>query len=983
LPNLQQLIESFISKDLPRQPRYKEDWVRSDYIEPLYHELGWDRIEVAKLSTRSNGFVRQSTQTVDGSDKEPDYAFYVDGKKVLYIEAKKPNVRLATDRNPAYQIRRYSWNAGHPVGIVTNFGGFAIYATSSEPSKADPASRARVRYLTCDQYATEWDWLQEYLRPERVVAGSLFGLADEAVNAPARRPVDNTFLADMETWRRLLAADIYRNNRQVPLPQLNLAVQAIIDRLVFLSIAEARGLEEEGALAKLVSRGTGIYADLQTMFQHADARYNSGLFHFKAEVGRHEPDTLTPTLTISDEALRAIIQRLVPSESPYEFSILPVEILGHAYERFLGNAIIERAGSLEIVPKPEVKKAGGIYYTPRFVAEYIVRTTLDKLLQGRGVTDAQRLRIVDPACGSGSFLLAAYEYLLDWHLARYVGKPTYKSRIELDPSGRPRLSATERKRILLNNIYGVDVDQQAVEVAKLSLLLKVIEGETQLAFNIERLLPDLDDNIRHGNALIGPDYFSVTGATLDDATINQIAPFDWKREFPQVFQVNGGFDAVIGNPPYFSVDSTWGRADPRLSYLKRTYGDIYRDKTDVLFYFLKRAVDICNGEVAVIVSRAFLEAQQADRLREWLAEQVRVREILDFRNAQVFPRVGIATSIVRVSKANNIGTAVVRQLVPQTLPTGVTADRLADERLFRGLDVRQNEFSAAPWVFSNRRLQGILDAVDAAGTPVNQILHVGQGMQTAANDVFGGLTKSLVEEWEIPDNLVFQRARNSDLRRWYAVNSGQYILYLEDVSEFSSLPKAIRSHLLQHREQLEARAAFRRGDCLWWKYSWPLHQPWAHRPRIFAPYMASISRFSVDMNATMLGLTDTVVLYDDLQGESLYYITAILNSSLMELRHKRRAKFKGNGIYEYFDNTVGQLPIVRQADGSTYDNLSCLAAQAEEAAYKAITANTPQAASIAAGQQAEIEAAIDEAVFDLYGLDGNDVRAVLEALADD
>ncbi|MDA8238820.1 MAG: hypothetical protein M0Z67_00450 [Nitrospiraceae bacterium] len=298
---------------------------------------------------------------------------------------------------------------------------------------------------------------------------------------------------------------------------------------------------------------TGVYRRLFQIFRNADERYNSGLFHFENEKTRHEsPDDLTPSLDIDDKTLKEIIRRLYYPESPYEFSVLPADILGQVYEQFLGKVIRLTAGHRAIVEeKPEVRKAGGVYYTPTYIVDYIVKNTVGKLLNPDGYDapvipakagiqsetldprlheddkpiktmtpkEVSKIRILDPACGSGSFLLGAYQFLLDWHRDWYVNNVPQKWAAGKNPvvyqaqGGDWHLTTAEKKRILLNNIYGVDIDSQAVEVTKLSLLLKVLEGENnqtlerQLRFFHERALPDLGDNIKCGNSLIGPDFY--------------------------------------------------------------------------------------------------------------------------------------------------------------------------------------------------------------------------------------------------------------------------------------------------------------------------------------------------------------------------------------------------------------------------------------------------------------------------------------------
>ena len=303
-------------------------------------------------------------------------------------------------------------------------------------------------------------------------------------------------------------------------------MQRTIDRIIFLRICEDRGIEDYGRLMAL-QNGDRVYERLAHLFRQADDRYNSGLFHFRPEKGRGGHDDWSLGLSIDDKVLKAILKNLYYPDSPYAFSVLPADILGQVYEQFLGKVIRLTQGHRAVVEdKPEVKKAGGVLLHPTYIVDYIVEHTVGKLLEGKTVRQAagnvkggRPLRILDPACGSRSFLIVAYQYLLDWYLAQYTAdKPeTWAKRktpvLFKDKHGEWRLTTAERKRILLDHIHGVDIDAQAVEVTKLSLLLKVLEdesaetiGQSRALFH-ERALPDLANNIKCGNSLIGPDFY--------------------------------------------------------------------------------------------------------------------------------------------------------------------------------------------------------------------------------------------------------------------------------------------------------------------------------------------------------------------------------------------------------------------------------------------------------------------------------------------
>ncbi len=925
------LVEEYrAGADHYRSSAFKEMAVRSKFLNPVLKALGWDPDNTGLLVSERE-VTQEDVIIIDGEGKAPDYAFLLDGYWQWFLEAKRPSVNIATGRDPAYQIRRYCWNAGLPLGIVTDFEEWGIYDCRYEPQPSDASSVGRIKYFTCEQLDDEWDDLVALFDRDNVLAGSIAAFAAENPTPRGTLTVDQAFLKEISAWRETLAVDFAKHNTDLDVVQLNKAVQTLIDRIIFLRIAEARGLEAFEELKKAAdNENEGVYTRLMSLFKRADNRYNSGLFHFANARGQTgTPDTISGSLKVGDKPIRHIIKRLYYPH-PYDFKAMPADILGRVYEQFLGATITLKGHKATVEEKVEVRKAGGVYYTPVPIVEYIVETIIGPLLEGAKPSDVAKLRILDPACGSGSFLIAAYQFLIDWHTDYYAATPTNtKKFLDKQADGGVRLNTTERKRILLANIYGVDIDPQAVEVTKLSLLLKVIEGQTQLELAVGRILPDLDANIRCGNSLIDVDFPLPMDLTEEKRL--HYNPFNWKAEFSAIMSA-GGFDAIVGNPPYLNIDSVWGRRDLRLGYIKSHYSEIHTDKTDLLFYFLARAVQICKGEIGFIVSRSFLEADKAQKLRGWLAKNVKVREVLDFREAIVFPRVGINTAIVRLTGSTAVKEGVFRRYKNKTLPVGYRASHLHDKAHFEENSTPLTTLGSASWIVTDTDNSALLAKIDAAGPKVGTILHVGQGMQTGSNDSFA-----------IPDNdtalltaakkggLVRRRARNSDIGAFEITDAGPNLLYVEDAPSFNSLPAEVKKHLNHVKPALTARKAYERGNCDWWRFTWPLHKDYFGKPRILAPYRAHDNRFAVDMEAKYLGITDTTILYDNGQPEDLHYIAAVLNSKVLTYRFRYIGKLVGGGTYEYFHNTIAKLPIPRRKPGNAdHDALVALAKQIEE-----------------------------------------------------
>ena len=579
------LVERFESNlESYKSGHYNETQVRREFVDPFFKALGWDIDNEQGFAEAYKDVIHEDAVKVGTTTKAPDYSFRIGGQRKFFLEAKKPSVDIKDDIHPAFQLRRYAWTMKLPLSILTDFEEFAVYDCSVKPDKMDKASNARIFYLNYKDYLTRWDEIAGIFSKNAVMKGSFDRFAADKKSKRGTSAVDVVFLEEIAGWREILARNIALRNTELSTKDLNYAVQAIVDRIVFLRICEDRGIERSMRLQDLLN-GERVYPRLCEIFRRADERYNSGIFHFEKEPGRESPDTLTLSLNIDDKPLKEIIKRLYYPDSPYEFSVLPAEILGQVYEQFLGKVIRLTEGHHAVVEdKPEVKKAGGVKYTPAYIVENIVRNTLGPTLKGKTPLEVVLISVLDPACGSGSFLIVAYQYLMDLHRDWYTqnlvpllqnglpsspeirrllpvvetGKKGRKKEIELPifqgRGGEWRLTTAERKRILLNNIYGVDIDRQAVEVTKLSLLLKVLEGENdetiskQLKLFQERALPDLSNNIKCGNSLIGWDILKDNpGLTQEE--IDRINPFDWEKEFPEIF-LRGGFSIVIGNPPW-------------------------------------------------------------------------------------------------------------------------------------------------------------------------------------------------------------------------------------------------------------------------------------------------------------------------------------------------------------------------------------------------------------------------------------------------
>ncbi len=414
LKQISNLVERFERNiEAYHSTAYNETQLRREFVDPFFETLGWDVTNKAGYAEQYKDVIHEDVIKIAGATKAPDYCFRIGGARKFFLETKKPSIDIKAQTSPAYQLRRYAWSAKLPISVLTDFEELAIYDCRLRPKPNDKSSIGRIRFYTYDRYIDSFKEIYDLLSKESVLTGSFDKFAESERQKRGTTEVDAEFLKEIESWREALAKNIALKNPSLTVPELNFAVQLTIDRIIFLRMCEDRGIEKYGQIQSLLN-GTNTYHRLREIFYNADDKYNSGLFNFKA-------DRLTPELHLEDKPLKDIFKNLYYPESPYEFSVLGVDILGHVYEQFLGKVIrLTEGHRAKVEEKPEVRKAGGVYYTPTYIVDYIVKNTVGKLCDGKTPRQIGSLRILDPACGSGSFLLGAYQYFLDYHLNWYL-----------------------------------------------------------------------------------------------------------------------------------------------------------------------------------------------------------------------------------------------------------------------------------------------------------------------------------------------------------------------------------------------------------------------------------------------------------------------------------------------------------------------------------------------------------------------------------
>lgn len=654
---LENLVKTFRDNyDQYKLVEYKEHRVRTEFIDKFLIYLGWDVRNEQGLSEKYKEVIGEDAIKIEGKTKAPDYALRVGGSRIFFVEAKKPAVNIKTDSEPAFQLKRYAWNSKIPISILTDFEELSVYDCRIKPDPKAKPETGRILYLNFEEYVENFDRIWDNFSKDAVLKGNFDRFVESSKDKKGTGEVDKAFLKEIETWREDLAKNIALRNSTLSVSELNFSIQKTIDRILFLRICEDRNIEIYETLKNIATKNH-IYSKLLDLFDEADAKYNSGLFDFTS-------DSITKTLAIDDAILKQIILNLYYPISPYDFSILNIEILGRVYEKFLGKIIrLTPSHIAKIEDKPEVKIAGGIYYTPEFIVEYIVKNTVGKYIKGKTPKETEKIRILDSACGSGTFLVGAYSYLLDYHLDYYSKNPKkFKKEIYLYKENQWFLTTEIRKKILLNNIFGLDIDPQAVEISKLSLLLKVLENETgetvnqQLKLFQERALPDLGNNIKSGNSLVDSSFFrQEKSEQVSSEKLSKINPFDWsdkEKGFGQIID-EGGFDIIIGNPPYVKEDKNREIfEDVKKTNMKK----YYQGKMDYWYFFSCHALDLLKdgGYHSFIAQNNWGTSTGAKTLRKKILNDSKLISFIDFNEFMVFEDAVIQTMVFVLEKMKKI-----------------------------------------------------------------------------------------------------------------------------------------------------------------------------------------------------------------------------------------------------------------------------------------------------------------------------------------
>lgn len=703
--------------------------------------------------------------------------------------------------------------------------------------------------------------------------------------------------------------------------------QKTLDRVLFIAFCEDKGLLPRNTLKNAHDHKDQynprlIWENYQSVFRWVDVGnddppvpgYNGGLFKF-------DP-VLDAQLTVPNP-LCSLLNKLTRFDFDTEVS---VDILGHIFEQSvtdLEELNAETSGQ-EYDRKKGKRKTQGVFYTPAFITQYIVEVSLGGYLQRReqelralflmgevaeesvgppkktaikfwkSYRDEvlQKTRVIDPACGSGAFLIAAFDYLMqqyervDRELNALGYKPKDGNSLEFD------------RTILSNNLYGVDLLSESAEITKLSLWLKTAQSGKTLTY--------LDDNIKSGNSIVA------------DSNVADRA-FDWQAEFPQIF-ADGGFDVVIGNPPYVRQELL----SPIKPYLQANY-ESYHGVADLYTYFYELGLKILKpgGVLSYIVTNKWLRSGYGEPLRKFFASQGLLEQIIDFGHAPIFEDADTFPCIVAVRKPNaslcisETETDIERgksELNSSAMVCPVPREELANINLTQyvqehGYQISRDRFTATAWSLEPPAVDELMQKIKQVGVPLKDFAGVKPlyGIKTGFNEAFlidEATKNSLVQADPKSAEIIKPLLRGQDIKRWCPQWDEVWIIFAHREIEIENYP-TIKSHLEKYRTKLEARA----GKQLWWQWqASPSFCNLFQQPKLSYQEIQFHPAYSYDNRGYLTNNKAFIIPTSEL------YILGVLNSALIWWHNWRYLPHMKDDALSPVGELMEKLPIAPPTD---------------------------------------------------------------------
>jgi len=918
---INKLIEKYKSnREYYLTSKYNETLLRSDFLDPLFELLDWDIKNNAGKPTNEREVILEEALKANASEhsKKPDYTFRLFSERKFFLEAKKPCVSIESNNDSAKQVRRYGFTAKLKISVLSNFEYLIIYDTSVKVEKDDTHHKALVKKYHYTEYVEKFEEISKFLGKNAVYSGA-FEIEWKDIETKLNHySIDNLFLSQINDWRKLLGAEIYIQKPEIDEQQLNDIVQSYLNRIIFLRVCEDRNLEDYQTLLKYADHND--FKALITKFQQADKRYNSGLFNQLLS------DNLIENVS---SVFWTIIKQLYYPESPYSFSVFSSDVLGSIYEIFLSEKLAIIDSAIALIKKPE-NIDRDIITTPTFIINDILRNTVLQKCQGKTDKEILKLKFADISCGSGAFLLELFQLLNDILIDYYLKAD--KSKLIQTSINTFKLPYKTKRELLLNCIFGVDKDFNAVEATKFGLLLKLLEDEDiNSTIASKPVLPDLSSNIFFGNSLLNPTQVE------DKEQQIIINPFDF---------TSLTFDVIVGNPPYLKSEDMKNITPLELPLYKTNFVSAYK-QFDKYFLFIEQGLNLLtsDGILGYIVPSKFTKVGAGEKLREELTTKGYLHSIVSFGANQVFADKTTYTCLLILNKKAQ------------------TTFQYAEVKSLKSWKVREagavtfaskntNELNNEVWVLVPTDQINAFNKIVSQSIKLDELvgdINIFNGIQTSANNIYifsptkedtkhyyfskkgedftieKAITKPYFQTSTGDDNLNTYRTFKPNARVLFPyknTKTGVEIIPLPTIQIKYPLAYA---YLQKHKDALNIRDI--KPEPLteneWHRYGRHQSLDSCGLPsKIIVGVLSVGDKYAIDIHGTLISSGGTagycVVAIPTDSKYSIYYIQAILNSKYLEWFSAIYGEVFRGGYIARGTKVLKNLPI-RKIDFSNAD----------------------------------------------------------------
>jgi len=862
---IQKLVEKYKkTKTDNKLKTYSEEDTIQGFILPLFEILGWNIKNKEEVSSQDH---------IKGSGR-PDHTFRINGITQFYLESKKLNEDL-DDEKFSFQAINYSWNKGVTYAVLTDFEGIKVF-NAQRIDKTDLMDKL-VFEIFYDKYISDFEtlWLlskKSFQKKELDTFAEKYGKKEKSISVVT---VIKKLNEDIQEFREWLNRQFKNSNEKLNLSKdvIDEGVQKLLDRLIFLRVAEDREVESN-ILKNLLREAekSKSYEPFQAMtdiFRQLDKIYDSNLFSKHPFEGWELWD---------NKGFEKMMDKLYGKKGQYEYNFkeMPADVLGTVYENYLNYKLTQSKKGVNVEKDVKKRKERGIFYTPTFIVDYIVRNTLKPVLDNcKSVADLKKIKVLDPACGSGSFLIRALEAIAE----------KYKE-FGIDGS--------VKRQIILENLFGVDLDMQAVEIARLNLLINSLDSK--------EILPKLDDNIKNGNSLT----------------------FKWKEEFSGVFK-QGGFDVIIGNPPYIkefvNKEAFDGLHD----------NPYYQGKMDLWTMFACISIDLLkdNGVMGFIAPNNWVTNAGASIMRNKILTDGELKTFIDFGDYKVFQQAGIQTMIyifekqkpskkyeidyLRINDKNVSEEKLILDIFGEKQKIEIEPEKLIDKNITFSNQESSSIFDkiikkGSFYLLDDDLTQGIVpnpDIVNSRNIDKISINDV-KKFDIKINDGVFVIPKNYLDISDTEKKYIKPLFDTEQIDRYkFNKNNEKELIYIpkkEKISENSILIQ----HLNKYRPIMEERRENLSGSIKYYNLHWPRNQKYFEKgSKIISVRKCKIPSFSYTEDECYVMLTFNVIKTDKI---NLKYLIGILNSKLIYFWLKQKGKLQGD-MFQIDTEPLQQIPI--------------------------------------------------------------------------